>query len=463
MMSALERQLGECQYGDHVCQLYEDADEAIEAAITFIKLGLARGGRCAYITGELPEEKIKDALIAAGLDVSHEQKRGALVLMPAYPVRNARQFNANSLVSFLHQTVAHAVSRGFSGLWLVGDMTWAIALEIRQQRVLEYEALVNELFATSPIVGICQYNRTRFVPVTMRHALQTHPLILLRNLLVPNLYYEPSDLLLNQQRMAERVEWMFSQLERVQQWEKQHAQLIAEQAARIEAEKAQKRLQEFLGMVTHEMADPLTIIQGYAGVLSSKLGGDVGEAQRDAISGIEEAARRLRRLLDDLRDASRIGAGRFEVHPARVDLMSIVTRVAQDIQATTGRSCLIREAPLSIEGLWDGERISQLLTNIIANAFKYAPPDTEVVVDVRQAGDEVVIGVTDQGAGLTREQIALLFQPFTRLHQEQEVPGMGLGLYICKGIVEAHGGRIWVDSEPGKGSTFCVALPRQPR
>ena len=110
-------------------------------------------------------------------------------------------------------------------------------------------------------------------------------------------------------------------------------------------------------------------------------------------------------------------------------------------------------------GNWDQDRLHQLFTNLITNAIKYSPNGGEVGITVKQRGQEALVGVADQGIGMTPEQRAVLFQPFARLNQAEGVPGSGLGLYISKAIVEAHGGRISVESMAGQGSAFSVALP----
>jgi signal transduction histidine kinase len=120
---------------------------------------------------------------------------------------------------------------------------------------------------------------------------------------------------------------------------------------------------------------------------------------------------------------------------------------------------LVLEAPERLVGNWDGGRVGQLLANLVSNAIKYSPAGGEVRVALDCIGGEACVRVSDQGIGMSPDQIERLFQPFTRLYRGQEIHGLGLGLYISKAIAEAHGGRIWVESRPGQGSTFTVTLP----
>jgi signal transduction histidine kinase len=245
-------------------------------------------------------------------------------------------------------------------------------------------------------------------------------------------------------------------------WQRQVSARHADEAERQAraAELAHQRLQVFLGMVIHDLRNPLAAVLGYLQLLNRSLAPVTPDKQRRVLLSLEAAANQMRRLVDDLRDAGTIGAGRFAIRTARGDLVQVARRVIDLHQVAANGHHVMLDAPERLEGEWDGERVSQLLANLISNAIKYSPAGGEVRVAVRQIADEAVVRVSDQGVGLSGEQIGQLFQPFTRLHHDQEVQGTGLGLYISKAIAEAHGGRIWVESEVGQGSTFTVALPQ---
>jgi signal transduction histidine kinase len=238
----------------------------------------------------------------------------------------------------------------------------------------------------------------------------------------------------------------------------QHAQAAELQAQAAEA--AHQRLQEFLGMIAHDLRNPLAAMLGYLQILHRRAAHITPDQQRQALASLEAAARQMGRLIDDLRDAGTIGAGRLAIRPTPVDLVEIARCVLVLHRATTTSHHLMLDAPARLEGEWDGERVSQLLANLIANAIKYSPAGGEVRVAIHAGPSEAIIRVSDHGIGLSREQIGRLFQPFTRLHSGREIDGTGLGLYISKAIVEAHGGQIRVESEPGQGSTFTVTLPQ---
>ncbi len=238
----------------------------------------------------------------------------------------------------------------------------------------------------------------------------------------------------------------------------QHAR-AAEQHAQA-AELARQRLQEFLGMVAHDLRNLLAAILGSLQILAHRATQPSPARQQHVLLLIDTAAHSMSRLLDDLRDASTIGAGHFAIHTAQTDLAAIARRVVELQQASAVDHRLTVNAPARLEGTWDGERLNQLLTNLVSNALKYSPAGSEVQVSMHGGAGEARVCVSDHGIGLSPDQIQRLFQPFTRLRYGQDVQGVGLGLYISKAIVDAHGGRIWVESAPGQGSTFTVALPQ---
>ncbi len=226
-----------------------------------------------------------------------------------------------------------------------------------------------------------------------------------------------------------------------------------------DGQEARERLQTFLGLVAHDLRGPLTTILGYAQLLLRRDTARVPESELSSLRAIEGAAVRMRRLVEDLLDASLIGAGHFQVKPEPMDLAVLVRRTVEQMQTKTPNHRLILNAPGHLEGVWDPMRLGQVLENLLANAIKYSTSGTEIVIRVDQQGKEASIGVTDHGVGLSPEQIQQLFKPFSRPTHAQRVVGIGLGLYITKCIVEAMHGRIWVESERERGSTFHVELP----
>lgn len=242
----------------------------------------------------------------------------------------------------------------------------------------------------------------------------------------------------------------------------QHRQEIACRAQ--QEEEGRQRLQVFIGMVAHDLAGALTNFVAGVELFSrwQRERQDESETERIAMLAVKGGAGQMHRLLADLRDAASIGAGEFAVHPRPTDLVAVARQVIAEQRILTDRHRLVLDAPTHLAGTWDRERLSQLLTNLVSNAVKYSPDGGEVRVRLQRLAAGVIISVRDQGIGINVRDGELLFQPFSRLGHGDAQPGTGLGLWIAKAIVEAHGGRIWVESEVGKGSTFSIALPQLP-
>lgn len=237
-----------------------------------------------------------------------------------------------------------------------------------------------------------------------------------------------------------------------------NAQLYDESLRRAhDAAEAHANLQRFLGMVSHDLRGPVSVVLGYTQLLLRHQ--PERTADREALQTMEDAARRMRRLIDDLLVAARIGSGRFAIEPAPMDLVTVARQVFEQQRASAPDHSFVFQAPPHLEGNWDAVRIGQLLTNLISNAVKYSSAGREVRLEITRQDGAARISVTDQGVGIAPEAIDQLFQPFWRISSDHSTIGSGLGLYISKGIVEAHHGQIGVKSSPGHGSTFWVRLP----
>jgi signal transduction histidine kinase len=188
------------------------------------------------------------------------------------------------------------------------------------------------------------------------------------------------------------------------------------------------------------------------------------ERRKRARALILTETERVARLAQELADTGHVATGRFNIKPAMTDL-SEITRVQVDMaRARTHRHAIRIEAPARLPIVCDPDRIAQVISNLLTNAIKYAEGG-EIRVGLRREGEQVLLTVSDQGPGIPAARAESIFEAGSRLHQDTdgEAPeGSGFGLYIVKGIVEAHGGRIDVESGSERGATLCVVLPRVP-
>lgn len=215
---------------------------------------------------------------------------------------------------------------------------------------------------------------------------------------------------------------------------------------------------EFIGLVSHELKTPITVIMGSVYTAMSK-----GISKKDAQVLLQDAAssaESLATIVDNLLELSRAQVDRLAIRKERVDIERVVFSIVAEERRKSGIHKLIVDLPPSIPTvLGDRVRIERILHNLLDNAIKYSPNGGYITVSVRKDDGCLVIGVKDQGVGVSVEDQTRLFQAFERLETAYGVSGVGLGLNVCRRLVEAQGGRIWVESETGKGSNFFFTLP----
>lgn len=224
---------------------------------------------------------------------------------------------------------------------------------------------------------------------------------------------------------------------------------------------------EFVSTVSHELRTPMTSIKGYAELILMGAAGDMTDAQTSYLEVISQNADRMSDLVNDLLDISRIESGKTTLEVAPVDLGLTIRQVVEvhlrglvrheekqiDISTNIGRSLPNVYA--------DQDRVTQILTNLLDNAFHYTPEGGEITISAWVSENSVIISIEDTGIGMTERELSNVFSRFYRSERNevQQVPGTGLGLAIVKSLVEMHGGDIWVESKPGHGSTFTFSLP----
>jgi signal transduction histidine kinase len=248
-----------------------------------------------------------------------------------------------------------------------------------------------------------------------------------------------------------------------------------ERAARAEAESAHRRLaeqneqlresdrlkDEFVALISHDLRTPLTSIMGYLELTLAD--GDLTEDQRGYLEIVDRNADRLLRLVNDLLFVARLEAGQLDLRPSELDLAAIVRQSVSEAEPRAAAkrivlTCAAEDVP-AVQA--DKGRMFQLLDNLVSNAIKFTPEGGDIEVSVGRVNGYVQLQVADTGIGIDADEQQQLFERFFRAStaSQRQIPGTGLGLYIARAIVKAHGGSITVDSEPGRGTSFVVDLP----
>jgi signal transduction histidine kinase len=234
-----------------------------------------------------------------------------------------------------------------------------------------------------------------------------------------------------------------------------------------ELEAASRHKSEFLANMSHELRTPLNAIIGFSEVLVQGLFGDVNEKQREYLQDVIGSGQHLLSLINDILDLSKIEAGRMELDLEEFDVAQAIDNAVVLVRERATRKGLglgtVLDAGLgSVRG--DQRKIKQVLLNLLSNAVKFTPEGGRVEVRAQRLDGHVEVSVTDSGIGIAAEDLEAVFEEFRQVGTDyaKKHEGTGLGLTLSRKFVELHGGRIWVKSQPGQGSTFTFSLPGGP-
>jgi signal transduction histidine kinase len=218
----------------------------------------------------------------------------------------------------------------------------------------------------------------------------------------------------------------------------------------------------FISIISHELKTPVSLIKGYAETLRREDAQWDPATIQDSLAVIVEEADRLADLIENLLDASRLQAGALKLNRAEVLLDQLAARLVEKFKTQSEKHALSAEFPADFPPVMgDEERLRQVLGNLLSNALKYSSGG-KIVVRGRIEPQQVVVGVSDEGPGIAAADLPRVFDRFYRADSDltKRAKGAGLGLYLAKAVVEAHGGRLWAESTPGRGTTFSFSLPR---
>ncbi|MBN1913187.1 MAG: hypothetical protein JW788_02180 [Candidatus Omnitrophica bacterium] len=219
---------------------------------------------------------------------------------------------------------------------------------------------------------------------------------------------------------------------------------------------------DFISLVSHELRTPLTAMKGATDNLLDEIAGQLSGIQKECLSIIKRNIERLVRLISDLLDVSRIEAGKIQLRKETIDIVIIINEVLMLLRQPAKDKDISLKSSIE-EGLpkpeADSDKVTQVITNLVGNAIKFTPKGGEIKIAAQAAGDFLQVDVIDNGSGIPHNDLTKIFDKFYQVEGEQQKKGTGLGLPICKGIVEKHGGKIWAESELEKGSKFSFTLP----
>jgi signal transduction histidine kinase len=246
------------------------------------------------------------------------------------------------------------------------------------------------------------------------------------------------------------------QRELLEQWARasEHERVAAQKLAETDTEKT-----EFLALVSHEVRTPLTAVKGFVDTVLLHWDRLPEERRQELLGRASTNADELGRLVGQLMEFARSDTGPIEIVPKELGVRDAVDAALRGLAPVVADHTIAVDVPDAIAVEADADAFNHVLVNLLTNAVKFSPAGTRVLVQARAADDEVVVSVTDEGAGISLEDQARIFDRFYQSPNGEGGRGTGIGLTIARRFTELHGGRIWVDSEPGSGATFSFTMP----
>jgi signal transduction histidine kinase len=462
---AVHAVLDHCAPHDHIVQFYEAEDALTENVARFIAAGLRAGEPVIVIatpehTSAFCERLDRDP---DPIDVSRLMLLDAHDTLAQFMVGDMPDWERFS--SALGEMIQRARGgRADHGVRAYGEMVDVLWRDGNRQAAIRLEEMWNELGKDHAFSLLCAYTMASFY--SSADAAPFDDVCRVHSCVIPGESFTRLDGADRRGRAISSLQQRARALEREIAARKEHEaaqreSLARERALREEAERNVRFADMFAGMLGHDLRNPLgTIIMGASHLARAKL----GDKPTRSADRIIASAERMSRMIDQLLDFTRIrAAGGLELHRARVDRGAIAERVQDEIEAGSPRSQIELIATGNTCGVWDHDRLFQVLSNLVGNAVSHGPPGRPVQLEVDGHEPSHVVTYVRNAQPIDPEILPVIFDPFRGGKKRHNARGLGLGLFITRQIVIAHGGEIAVTSGERSGTLVCVKLPRVAR
>jgi signal transduction histidine kinase len=416
---------------EHFCLVYDTDEELLAAALPYLRAGLERRERCLYFADENKSASILEALRKGGTDVDRYVRSRALIMagkQEAY-IKGGR-FDPDSMISLLSETAREAGDRNFSGLRILGEMTWVLDKDTAPDGLIEYEAKLSRFVRDHPVRVLCQYERNRFSPELILSVIRTHPVVVYGGIISKNPYYVPPDEFLKPNQASREVERL---LENILTWQHSIAQLRA-LAGRLQTVREMER--KHLARELHDEVGQL--LTGLRLLLRSN-----EDSPADPLKARLEQARSI---VDDL--LRRVRELSFDLRPADLDDLGLLPALLALFERYTAQTgVLVNFKHRGVEGRFGSEVETgayRVVQEALTNAARHAGVD-ETTVRVWTDADMLNLQIEDQGSGFDPEVVL-------------KTPGSS-GLIGMQERMLLLGGRMTIESSPGSGTTITAELP----
>lgn len=437
----------EISESEHFVQFYETDEFLLDSLSGFISTGLDAGDACIVVATKAHRENLEERLKANGLDVAGAQMRSEYTSLDA--AETLSKFMVDGLPDqqrFIEVVGSLVVqtAKGRRHVRIFGEMVALLWIEGNRAGAIHLEELWNDLHNTIPSFTLfCSYAMptlagdaygAQFLEICKQHSR-----------VIPDESYsalaEPDERLRAITLLQQKANSLQAEIE--------------------ERKAAEKRKDEFISMASHELKTPVTSLKGFLNLLRRRLVTQGDEKALHYLTRMDTQINKLTKLISDLLDISKMQSGQIVYREERFDMDALVQEIVENIQGTTSTHRLLIESQTQAEVFGDRDRIGQVLINLLNNAIKYSPQADLVLVRLAKDSKQVIVSIQDFGIGIAKEHQHKIFERFYQVTdpEEKTYPGLGIGLYISCEIIKRHNGRLWVESEKGKGATFHFALP----
>ncbi len=444
--------LTEIETCEHIALFTESFEERFRTVGPFIRGGIERGERVMYVIDDLTESEVLEALRGGRVDVEAALESGQLTFHSLDDTYlRTGQFDCDDMLEVYADAIDDAKAE-YRGLRVTASTNFILDEHVAIEDFMGYESRVNDLFKGEDCIALCHYNCNKIPTEVLTDVVRTHPHLIYKDTVCHNFYYTPPEEFFEPEEPARDVERMLNTLV-------DRSTARAELDETIgELEESNERLKRFAYVASHDLQEPLRMVSSYLQLLETRYTDELDEEAREYIDIAVDGSDRMREMVNGLLEYSRIDMQESEFEA--VDCNAVVGNVLTDLQVQIDE----RNASVVVDELatvlGDDSQLEQVFSNLVSNAIKYSgdePPRIEISAE--QQGDRCVFSVVDNGIGIESEYVDQIFEIFNRLHSNTEFQGTGIGLSLCRKIVNHHGGDIWVDSELGEGTTFYFTLP----
>jgi excisionase family DNA binding protein len=455
---------------DHFVLFYEGEPFLVDSVADYMAPALKAGDRGIVIATPQHRANIETRLHASGVDLAGAVQEGR------YIARDATATLSCFMVDGVPQPerfeeVVRELWDGTSGgrkVRIFGEMVALLVGDGKPDAALQLESLWNRAQERYPFSLLCAYPMQQFGGDT-RSSVLTDACGLHSSVIPAEGYSglkDEDERLREIAALQQKASWLEVEIaERRHVEERLHHALVAERAARDQAEAALRVRDEFLSVASHELRTPITVLGAQAQLLlrRAKRHRQLDpELVVNAMRMVESQADKLARLVGQLLDVSRLDAGKLQLERRPTNLTELVNQVVAGTQSLTDRHSISVAAPVSLQGEVDPLRLEQVLTNLLDNAIKFSPEGGAVEVMLGQPTPRTIeLSVRDHGVGIAPDKRARIFERFYQAQDDSARKGMGLGLYVGRQIVELHGGQIRAEFPEDGGTRFVVLLPHE--